>query len=189
MGLHPHLVEERHSEMPLFEGLLGETRYVGEVGLDAGPRFFKTMPRQTTIFRRVLALCAEHGHKVLSVHSVRTASQVLYHVEELLPQDRGKVVLHWFSGTPKEAKRAAELGCYFSINQAMLERDRSRNLVGTLPPSQLLTETDGPFIEGENGAIGPGDVTLAVERLSSLLELSYSDTQRLIVQNFANLVS
>lgn len=59
--------------LALFEGLLDETRYVGEVGLDAGPRFFKTMPRQTTVFRRVLALCAEHGHKVLSVHSVRTA--------------------------------------------------------------------------------------------------------------------
>lgn len=189
LGLHPHLAEERHSEMALFEGLLGETRYVGEVGLDSGPRFFKSMPRQTTVFRRVLALCAEHGQKILSVHSVRTACQVLDHLEELLPQDRGKVVLHWFSGTSTEAKRAVELGCYFSINQAMLEKDRGRNLVAILPHSHLLTETDGPFIDGGGGPVGPGDVKVAVERLSSVLGQSYADTQRLIVQNFANLVS
>ena len=42
LGLHPQLVAERASELPLWEAHLGETRYVGEVGLDAGPRFFKS---------------------------------------------------------------------------------------------------------------------------------------------------
>jgi len=189
LGLHPHLAEERHAELALFEGLLAETRYVGEVGLDSGPRFFKTMPTQTMVFRRILAVCAEHGQKVLSVHSVRTATQVLNHIEELLPQDRGKVVLHWLSGTPAEARRAAELGCYFSVNQVMLEKDRGRALVAALPVDRLLTETDGPFIEDVSGPIGPGDVTLAVERLSAIIGRSLADTQRLIVQNFAHLVS
>jgi len=38
LGLHPQLVAERASELTLWERYLPETPYVGEVGLDAGPR-------------------------------------------------------------------------------------------------------------------------------------------------------
>ena len=39
LGLHPQLVSERSSEISLWETYLPEARYVGEVGLDAGPRY------------------------------------------------------------------------------------------------------------------------------------------------------
>lgn len=42
LGLHPQLVGERAGELPLFERHLPEARYVGEVGLDAGPRFYRS---------------------------------------------------------------------------------------------------------------------------------------------------
>src|SRR5438034_7886507 len=42
LGLHPQLVHERAQEIDLWEELLPKTRYVGEVGLDAGPRFYKS---------------------------------------------------------------------------------------------------------------------------------------------------
>lgn len=189
LGLHPHLAEQREGEMPLFEAMLPETRYVGEVGLDAGPRFYKSMAVQTRVFRQVLSLCAQQGGKILSVHSVRTASQVLDHVEELLPGDRGRVVFHWFSGSLAEARRAIELGCYFSINQAMLEKERGRALVASLPASRLLTETDGPFIESDGVPIDAGDVALALDRLASTMHLTVAETKATVVRNFAVLVS
>lgn len=34
LGLHPQLVSERWREIDIWERLVGETRYVGEVGLD-----------------------------------------------------------------------------------------------------------------------------------------------------------
>src|SRR5947208_1260031 len=40
LGLHPQLIADGHDELALFERLLAASRYVGEVGLDAGPRFF-----------------------------------------------------------------------------------------------------------------------------------------------------
>src|SRR3954465_7939031 len=46
LGLHPQLVAERAGELPLWEQHLPETRYVGEVGLDAGPRFYKSLETQ-----------------------------------------------------------------------------------------------------------------------------------------------
>ena len=37
LGLHPELAHERYSELPLFDQLLSDTRYVGEIGLDHSP--------------------------------------------------------------------------------------------------------------------------------------------------------
>lgn len=42
LGLHPQLVAEREAEIGLFESLLPDARYVGEVGLDASPRFYRS---------------------------------------------------------------------------------------------------------------------------------------------------
>ena len=51
LGLHPQLVAERASEIELWERYLPETRYVGEVGLDAGPRFYKSFELQKEVFQ------------------------------------------------------------------------------------------------------------------------------------------
>jgi TatD DNase family protein len=61
LGLHPELVAERAHENRLWERYLDETRYVGEVGLDARPRGRASLPQQKAVFRRVLEVCAEHG--------------------------------------------------------------------------------------------------------------------------------
>src|ERR1700712_1775091 len=52
LGLHPQLVAGRESELPLLERLLEETRYVGEVGLDAGPQFYRSFDAQERVFTR-----------------------------------------------------------------------------------------------------------------------------------------
>jgi len=70
-----------------------------------------------------------------------------------------------------------------------MEKDRGRSLVGSLPAARLPTETDGPFIEHDGHPIAPGDVGRAVELLSSVMEMDIEETQRLVVRNFAALVS
>jgi TatD DNase family protein len=124
-----------------------------------------------------------------STHSVRTASKVLDMIEELLPRNRGRVVMHWFSGTEAEAKRAAELGCYFSINQVMFEKPMGQKLVRSLPTKRLLTETDGPFVEEDKQPIGPGKVQKVVHDLSDTFGISLGQARKLIVQNLVDLVS
>lgn len=82
--------------------------------------FYRSLEAQERVFKRVLEACSEQGGKILTVHSIRSVGKVLSHIEHLLPSDRGTVVLYWFTGSPSEAKRAVELGCYFSINSQML---------------------------------------------------------------------
>lgn len=189
LGLHPQLVAERASELPLFEALLPDARYVGEIGLDAGPRFYRSFLEQERIFERILRACAEQGGKILTVHSVRSVAKVLDHIEAALPQDRGRVILHWFTGTPAEARRAAAMGCYFSINREMLRSDRHRKLVASLPLDRLLTETDGPFVEVGGSPVRPTSVADTVAELASLRAVEASQIARAMISNMRVLVS
>jgi TatD DNase family protein len=189
LGLHPQLVAERENELPTFERYLADARYVGEIGLDAGPRFYRSFPAQERVFERILRACAEQGGKILTVHSIRTASKVLNHIERALPQDRGRVVLHWFTGTAAEARRAVALGCYFSINGEMLRSPKHRSLVGSLPLDRLVTETDGPFVERDGRPLRPRDVRHTVGELAMVRTLSLEATEGAILQNLKRLVS
>jgi len=125
----------------------------------------------------------------LSVHSVRAVGKVLDHIERALPTARGRVVLHWFTGTPAEARRAIALGCYFSINSEMLRSPKHRKLVAGLPADRLLTETDGPFVEVEGRPVRPRQVAGTVEQLAALRTTSVDMMARAISANLRTLVS
>ncbi len=188
LGLHPQLVAERASELPLWEAHLIETRYVGEVGLDAGPRFYKSLDLQKQVFEHVLRCCAKAGNKVITVHSIRAAKAVLDHVEAYLPPRQGKVVLHWFTGSKAEATRAVEMGCYFSINASMLNNQRHAAMVAAIPLDRLLTETDGPFTKTAERPSKPGDVAVVVETLSRLHAMPATTFATTVRSNLRSLV-
>lgn len=189
LGLHPQLVAERAGEIREFERYLPECRYVGEVGLDAAPQYFRSMPEQRKVFERVLRLCAEQGGKILTVHSVRAVKEVLEMTETHFAHGGSRMVLHWFTGTKAEARRAAELGCYFSINARMLQKPMHRALVQDLPIERLLTETDGPFVAHGERPVEPGDVKETVSQLAAVLSVSAEDMARQLLSNLRSLVT
>lgn len=189
LGLHPQLVAERENEFSIFERYLKDARYVGEIGLDASPRFYSSFAAQERVFERILCACAEQGGKILTVHSVRAVGKVLDHIERALPPDRGRVVLHWFTGTSAEARRAIALGCYFSVNVEMLRSPKNLQLVGSLPLDRVLTETDGPFVERNGQPLRPRDVGRTVGELAAVRNLSAKAMEDAILQNLRQIVS
>ena len=188
LGLHPQLVAERAGELPLWESHLQETRYVGEVGLDAGPRFYKSLEAQEGVFRRILERCAEAGDKILTVHSVRSASKVINMIKRYLPRNRGAVVLHWFTGTKSEARRATALGCYFSVNAEMTRSDRGCRLVADLQMDRILTETDGPFTQLNGRPTEPADVRGALAAIANARNLPIDDVAAAVRANLRALL-
>lgn len=189
LGLHPQLVAERSSEIALWEQYLPETVYVGEVGLDAGPRYYRSLDLQIQIFERILQQCAKAGGKVLSVHSVRAVTKVLDLIEANLPTERGLIVLHWFTGTKSEARRAVDLGCYFSINAQMLLTDKGREFVSNVPTDKLLTETDGPFTQINGRTARPMDVAATVEKLAALRQVASHELTTVIRSNLKTMLN
>lgn len=189
LGLHPQLVAQRASEIALWEELLPRTRYVGEVGLDAGPRFYRSFETQKEVFERVLTACARAGDKVLTIHSVRSAKAVLDMIEQHLPPQQGTAVMHWFTGSASEARRAVDMGCYFSVNHEMLANPKHAALVKNLPLDRLLTETDGPFTALVERPAKPSDVRTAISKLALLLERSEDVVAELLIANLKRLLS
>lgn len=189
LGLHPQLVADRAHEIGLWEELLPRTRYVGEVGLDAGPRFYKSFETQKEVFARILSLCAAAGDKILTTHSVRATKAVLDMIEQYLPPPRGRVVLHWFTGTATEAERAIDLGCYFSVNAEMLANEKRTAIIKKLPLDRILTETDGPFTQTDGRPARPSDVWVAVDGLAHLHGMPLTDMSAMIIRNLKALLA
>lgn len=188
LGLHPQLVADRSDEIRLWEEYFPQTRYIGEVGLDAGPQYFKSFDLQKDVFEKVLKTCAKAWEKIITVHSVRSAKHVLDMLESHLPVGRGKVVLHWFTGSKSEVRRALDLGCYFSINSEMFRSERHRETVASIPIERMLTETDGPFTKTEDRPSKPSDVHKTVELIAAVYKKEPVTVAASILKNLAKLV-
>ena len=163
-------------------------RYVGEVGLDAGPRFYKSLDVQKQVFRTILERCADAGGKILTIHSVRSVPTVLDMIERHLPRNRGVAVLHWFTGTKADARRAVALGCYFSINAEMMHSGRGRALVAELPMDRLLTETDGPFTQVDGRSTEPTDAPKTIDVIARVRNLAADAIDKAVRANLQTLL-
>lgn len=146
VGLHPEVVKDRYTEIDLLEQRIGETRLVGEIGLDGSPQHKSSYEKQKEVFSRALAVCQRHKGRIATIHSRRAARDTIGLIERLTTPDDVLCILHWFSGSTAEVRRAASVGCYFSVNVAMLTSERGRELVRSIPEDRLLTESDSPFV-------------------------------------------
>lgn len=186
LGLHPELIGERHSEVDLLCSLIGETKYIGEIGLDGSPPHIARMPLQQLALNRILGECSTQGGRIMTLHSRGATSTLLDAVEE--HPKAGTPILHWFSGTRHELQRAINLGCWFSVGPAMLRGQKGQALVSAMPKDRILTETDGPFARKGDSPLMPWDVKDAVVGLAQVWQASEEDAQIRLHTNFKSLL-
>lgn len=187
LGLHPQIAHERLGELPLFEALLSEARYVGEIGLDGSPELRDHQGAQLRAFDAILKACELAGGRPLSLHSRRAASEVLDAMERW--PAAGTPILHWFSGTRRELDRAIALGCWFSIGPAMLKSKKGREIAALLPKNRTLTETDGPFGKVDGRPLRPCDVGLAETQLADIWAMPAEEVSTTMRQNLRTLTA
>ena len=183
VGLHPQLAAQRHRELSQMWEYLHQTRYVGEIGLDYVTKDEENRKKQRQVFDQILTHCADHGDKILTVHSRRAAKDVISAIGDDFV---GRVVLHWYSGSLRELNRAIEYGLYFSINAAMLKSKSGQRIVDRIPKDKLLIETDAPFISRHEAS---AKQTLATIQLLSIhWGLSTTAVRQIVYDNFRHLV-
>lgn len=177
LGAHPWYISDgrvTQKDIELLLELMGETPYLGEIGLDFSSRYCVDglQDLQVKAFTKICARAAELSRndqpRVLSMHTVRSVNAVLDILEQTGAAQECVPIIHWFSGSSEELQRAIKLGCWFSVGEMSLKTKRGREYAKVYPQDKLLTETDLP--SSNQTDIGAADIVDSLKR--ALLGLS-----------------
>ncbi len=147
LGLHPQLAGARYNELRLIETYIDEAVYIGEIGLDFNKEFYASKKKQVDIFENIIKWSNRDTGKVISIHAVHSDKMVLDILEKYHCTEKNKCILHWFSGSLSQLRRAIAMECFFSINGVMLTSASGQMLIKNIPPEKIVFESDAPFIK------------------------------------------
>jgi TatD DNase family protein len=186
LGLHPELAIGRKRELPLFEKLLPQTRYVGEVGLDGSRDHRASLDQQTGVLEDILGMCVRAGGRVISLHSRGATGAILDVLKTHTAA--GTFVLHWYLGSARQVTRAAEMGCWFSVGPTMLTSVRGRAAAAAMPRDRVIPESDGPFGLLDGQPASPWDASSMVPYLAGMWGEPEQEVETQLLSNFRGLV-
>lgn len=186
LGLHPQLAHLRAHELEIFDRLVNQTRYIGEIGLDGSKEYRAHIDIQLKVFRHILDVCKHDSQKIFTVHSRLAVSEVLRELSNY--SVAGKVILHWYMGTKSEMIEAVRLGCYFSVGPTMTRSIQGKRVLSWLPRDKILLETDGPFATADGIPLEPVDVYKAIEYFSIDWNISIKQVEKILSENFKKLL-
>ncbi len=185
VGLHPLAAAEHVRERRMFDECVAMSSFVGEVGLDFSPHGIATRPVQLETFRFV-AQHVSSTPKVVSIHSRGAETAVL---DTLLEYRVRHAMFHWYSGPTGILDEAVRAGHYFSVNPAMVKSAKGKRLIERIPPGQLLTETDGPYVTLDKRPAKPWDVLEVSRYLAQLWSMPVPEVQEKVWQNFRRMLA
>jgi TatD DNase family protein len=160
VGLHPHDAEaiiDLGSTVEELERLARDEKVVaiGEIGLDYFYLESKDLvPKQKELFLAQLEL-AKRLDKPVIIH-IRDAWDDAFEIikkSKIENRKSGPGVVHCFTGGPKEAKKALDLGLMIGFTGFVTfeqgKFDLIREAASLVPLERLLIETDAPFLAPE----------------------------------------
>ncbi len=117
---------------------------IGEIGLDYHYDFAPKSV-QHECFRRYLALAREAQLPIV-IHCREAFDDLIAIIDEVHPDVR--VMLHCFTGTLSEAKRAADRGYYISLSGIVTfpKSSELQRVAEYIPDDLVLLETDSPYL-------------------------------------------
>ena len=160
-----------------------EVMSIGEVGLD-GKYCADQMPQQKKNFEKIISF-VEKIDKPIVIHSRKAEKDV---IDLLESSSLKRVNLHCFMGNKKLIQRAADLGYSFSIPSIILKLQHFQMLVEMVSTSQLLTETDAPWLspytEKKNE---PAFITETIKKIAEIKKMTTLEVEKNIFMNFQKL--
>lgn len=158
---------------------------LGEIGLDyQEAKGEKERKQQQRLFERQLELARQLGKPVI-VHSRQAEKGV---VETLIRCGCKKVVLHAFHGNLKLVQAAAEAGFYITIPTNLRRSTHFQAIAKQVPLSQLLTETDAPYLAAEkDGKSEPSHVAATVAGIAAIKGMAAEEVANILYSNYQRL--
>ena len=182
LGFNPKSIVSEKFDKRLFNHLIGEAKYIGEVGLDFTGNLKERREEQLQCFDYICSSINEN--QVLSVHSKNAEKAVC----DILKKHKvKKTILHWYSGNLETLKELIEYGYYFSINTSMLQSIKGQKILKSIPKNRLLIESDGPFTKVNNQKYNPSKLQEVYSQIGAFLESP--EINKLVWQNFKDLIT
>ncbi len=185
VGIHPH--EARTFSDALLQDLKSLAQHervvaIGEIGLDYHYHH-STPEEQRRALHAQLALARELNLPV-SLH-IRKAFPDMFEVLADHPGVAG--VFHCFSGGPKEAEYALDLGFYISYSGFLTYGSRKlEKALKRTPLDRLLIETDAPYLapgEYKGSRNEPAYLALIARKVAEVLDLPLETVARATYEN------
>lgn len=147
---------------------------IGEVGLDYKySNLSSEKKHQQKIFKKFIEL-ADELKKPIIVHSRLAEKDVI----EILKFFKGKVVMHSYTGDLNLINNLSE-NYYFSINPLIFREANMKLLVEKISLSQLLVETDFPYV-----AKTPEKLKEVISEIAKIKKVSEKEVEKNCYLNF-----
>lgn len=192
IGIHPQYAsaaaEELYRRMP---ELLRHPKCValGEIGLDYHWKPYDKS-QQAAVFIRQMRIAAE-ASKPIIIHTRDAWEDTLALLVEHWVPTGLPCIMHCFTGGPREAQRAIELGFYLSFAGVLtypkaLDVQEAAKLV---PADRLLVETDAPYLAPAPHRGKRNEPAFVAHTACKLAELRGEEPARLALATSANFES
>ena len=158
---------------------------IGEIGMDfhwADKE--KTYAQQADNFRKIIQF-AINIKKPIVIHSRKAEEECLQILAEEVKDHEIPVVQHCFSGRKALMAKGIELRHYFSIPPCIVKSSNFQTLVKKVPLTQLLTETDAPWLSPfPDQKNEPAFVIEAIKKISEIKKLQEEEIAEQIWKNY-----
>jgi len=183
LGFYP-VVIDKSSEGKIKETLKfieeNESIAVGEVGLDL--HYGKKLEKQKEVLSKLIKIANKKDIPVI-VHSRKAEKETVEFLEQEKPK---KVLLHCFSGNAELTKKAVEEGWMFSIPTSIVRNKTFKKLAKRVPLSQILTETDAPFLSPyeDNKINEPSFIKESIKKIAEVKGITEEELEKAIYENY-----
>ncbi|WP_409275849.1 Qat anti-phage system TatD family nuclease QatD [Neobacillus sp. SCS-31] len=184
-GLHPELVGKFPEQIPKLYESIKESRYIGEIGLDFSNENIIYKELQLEVFKQTMDICNSIGNKIVNIHSRGATSKV---IEIVGSEFNGQVILHWFSGSIEDLKKAIHNGYFLSVNMNMLKTVSGQKIVNNIPLDRILIESDGPFTKPFKDNYNVSSIKETIYLLSKVKSVNLEELNTKLKNNFKNLL-
>ena len=169
---------------------------IGEVGLDykfnseeyptnlTEQQIETYKQKQKKGFQKFIDLAKDLDLPII-VHSRKAELDV---IEMLEASKHDKIVMHCFCGKKKYVQRVLENNWYVSVPVTVIKLQQFQEMVKKAKLSQLLTETDSPWLGPEPGLDNePKNVKLTIEKIAEIKGFNEKEIEDQIYLNYTRL--
>lgn len=184
LGFHPHNAARADSKiidqaMDEIIKNIDNSVALGETGLDFHQlKGEEHKQRQIDLFKRFIDLAVEYD-KPLVIHARDGEKTALDMVKNTVPQ----VIFHCYGGDAQTASAIVDEGYYISLSTIITFSSHHQDLVREIPLSNILTETDSPYLSPFKGKNEPAYVEEVLKTVAQVKDLPQDEVDKVTQKN------